>query len=83
MVKFMVYIENMSSLEIGECAIIKKLYSKGSMRRRLQDIGFVTGTKVCCVQKSPSGDPKAYLVRGAVIALRNSDSKNVVVEVCE
>lgn len=83
MVKNMVYIKNLSSLDIDESGIVKVLYTKGAMRRRLQDVGFITGTKVSCVQKSPAGDPKAYLVRGAVIAIRNSDAKNIVVETCE
>ena len=43
------------------------------MRRRLLDIGLVENTRVECVGQSPSGDPKAFLIRGAVIALRLSD----------
>ena len=50
------------------------------MRRRVQDIGLICGTKVECVQKSPSGDPKAYLIRGALIAIRNSDARKIIVE---
>ena len=83
MVRNMIYIKNLSSLDIDESGMIKVLYAKGTMRRRLQDVGFITGTKVSCVQESPSGDPRAYLVRGAVIAIRNSDAKNIVVESCE
>ena len=43
------------------------------MRRRLQDIGLIEGTVVECVGKSPLGDPCAYVIRGAVIALRSED----------
>lgn len=68
----------LSSLKEGETATVKKLRSTGSMRRRLQDIGLIEGTKVECLQKSPSGDPIAFLIRGAVIALRSEDSRNVV-----
>jgi ferrous iron transport protein A len=32
-----------------------------------------------CVGESPAGDPKAFLIRGAVIALRSEDSKKVIV----
>ncbi len=76
----MIYISNLSSLEAGEKAKVRTLYTKGSMRRRLLDIGLIDDTKVECVQKSPSGDPKAYLIRGAVIALRNSDARNIIIE---
>ena len=47
------------------------------MRRRLQDIGLISGTRVECVGVSPLGDPAAYLIRGAVIALRREDSDGV------
>ncbi len=54
------------------------MLSDTSMRRRLQDIGLIEGTKVECIQKSPSGDPIAFLIRGAVIALRTEDSSSVL-----
>lgn len=68
------------SLSEGLCARVKKLCSSGSMRRRLQDLGLIEGTRVECLQRSPSGDPTAYLIRGAVIALREEDSSLIIVE---
>ncbi|MDE6128414.1 MAG: ferrous iron transport protein A [Lachnospiraceae bacterium] len=64
----------------GESAIIKNLYCSGSIRRRLLDIGMTVFTKVTCVGAAPTGDPKAFLIRGAVIALRKEDSINILVE---
>lgn len=64
----------------GSTCIIKKINTTGTMRRRLMDIGMIEGTKVECVLKSPSGDSLAYLIRGAVIALRNEDSSKVMIE---
>lgn len=64
----------------GEIVEVSKLLSNGSMRRRLQDIGLVKGTKVTCIQRSPFGDPTAYLIRGAVIAIRAEDSSNILVK---
>lgn len=64
----------------GSTCIIKKINTTGAMRRRLMDIGMIEGTKVECVLKSPSGDSLAYLIRGAVIALRNEDSSKVMIE---
>jgi len=65
---------NLSSLEEGGRAIVLDISSNDRMRRRLQDIGLIRGTAVTCVQKSPLGDPVAYLIRGAVVALRHEDS---------
>lgn len=52
----------------------------GSIRRRLLDIGLVEGTPVSCLQRSPAGDPVAYLIRGAVIAIRSEDSAQILME---
>ena len=48
--------------------------------RRLWDMGLVDGTLVECLFRSPLGDPTAYLVRGAVIALRAKDAARVRIE---
>ncbi len=64
----------------GASATVRRLLNEGAIRRRLQDIGLIEGTPVLCLQKSPSGDPTAYLIRGAVIALREEDSSKVIVD---
>lgn len=69
----------LNEIQEGESAVVKELTSTGSMRRRLLDIGLVEGTNIECLQKSPAGDPVAYLIRGAVIALRAEDSAAVLV----
>lgn len=72
-------INSLKDLKKGQTAKVKSLLSTGSIRRRLLDIGLIEGTEVECLQKSPAGDPTAYLIRGAVIALRSEDSSNVLV----
>ncbi|HJB24991.1 MAG TPA: ferrous iron transport protein A [Firmicutes bacterium] len=69
----------LTQLKQGQRAKVKSLLATGSMRRRLQEIGLIEGTQVECLQKSPAGDPVAYLIRGAVIALRAEDSATVLV----
>ena len=68
----------LNELKVGQRGIVSQLLSDTSMRRRLQDIGLIEGTKVECIQKSPSGDPIAFLIRGAVLALRTEDSSSVL-----
>ena len=69
--------KNLTGLREGECARVIFLRSTGSMKRRLQDLGLVPGTLVQCIHKSPYGDPVAYGIRGAVIALRSDDARGV------
>ncbi len=76
----MYHVKSLSHLGEGETGIVSNILSTGSIRRRLQDIGLIEGTNVKCMQKSPSGDPVAYNIRGAVIALRTEDSGNILIE---
>ncbi|MDF2567864.1 MAG: FeoA family protein [Oscillospiraceae bacterium] len=69
----------LSQLREGQEAKVTGILATGSMRRRLQDIGIIEGTNVECLQKSPAGDPIAYLIRGAAIALRKEDSSDILV----
>lgn len=71
--------KNLFDLKVGESGTVKKLLSVGSMRRRLLDIGLINGTTVNCVGESPAGDPKAFLIRGAIIAIRSEDCKNILI----
>lgn len=73
-------ISDLSKLEQGKQAVVLGIDSDNDMHRRLQDIGLIRGTNVTCVQKSPLGDPVAYLIRGAVIALRWEDSSCVRIQ---
>jgi len=72
-------ISTLRDLKRGQRARVSALASTGGIRRRLLDIGLVEGTEVECLGKSPAGDPTAFLIRGAVIALRSEDSGNVLI----
>ena len=73
----------LNTLNIGEQAVVERLCNSGSMRRRLLDIGLTEGTCVTCVGRSPGGDPAAYLIRGAVIAIRDTDAADIPVKKIE
>lgn len=69
----------LGSLEEGQSAKVTNIRINGSMRRRLQDLGITTGACIQCIQKGPSGDPIAFLVRGTSIALRSEDANGIEV----
>lgn len=71
---------SLAALREGECARVTELLAQTGMRRRLLDLGLIPGTWVECELKSPSGDPAAYRIRGALIALRRRDAALVLVE---
>ncbi len=68
-------------IKIGTKCKIIKLTAENHIRRRFLDLGLINGTEVEALTKSPAGDPIAYLIRGAVIAIRSEDASKIVVEV--
>ena len=66
-------------LPIGKKAIVKELVFDGIIRRRMLDLGLITDTVIEALQRSPSGDPIAYHIRGAVIALRSEEASKILV----
>ena len=69
----------LATSEVGESVRVVSLQSTGRMRRRLADLGLIPGATVACLGRSPLGDPTAYLIRGAVIAIRRRDAMEVLV----
>ncbi len=79
----MLQYKTLDRMNTGERATISKITSCGSMRRRFLDIGLSENLTIECVGRSPMGDPVAYLIRGAVIAIRKKDSKDVIIRSCK
>lgn len=71
--------KTLAELRPGQWARVRGLSLRGGLRRRLRDMGMLEGAALCCLLESPGGDPKAYLLRGAVIALRGADSGRITV----
>lgn len=72
--------KSLNDLNVGESALIHKIITRNDMRQRFLDIGLTPNTLVECVGRSPAGDPKAYLIRGAVIAIRSEDSRDIIIK---
>lgn len=66
-------------LPVGRRAQVVEVGMKGLTRNRLLDLGLVPSTLVEAVRKSPAGDPVAYKIRGAIIALRSEESRMITV----
>jgi DtxR family transcriptional regulator, Mn-dependent transcriptional regulator len=75
-------IQRLSSLEHGKDAVILGLDHslRGFHRRRLQDLGLTPGTPIRAERVSMFRDPKAYRVRGSLVALRREQADKVHIE---
>ena len=69
----------LNELNLGDEATVDNVVATDGLKRRFLDIGLIKGTNIKCVAVSPQGDPKAFLIRGAVIAIRNKDSALITV----
>ena len=68
---------SLDTLSPGQRAYVCAVTAEGAVRRRLQEFGITAGAPVKCVMRAPSGDPTAYQIRSAVIAIRREDARNV------
>lgn len=68
-------LKNLFDINVGQNCKILEILTDSPIKRRLIDIGLTPESRVRCVGQSPLGDPKAFLIGGAVIALRR--------EICE
>jgi DtxR family Mn-dependent transcriptional regulator len=68
--------QSLSSLKTGEEGEVLGISRacRGAQRRRLMDLGIVPGTLISMAMASAGGDPKAYNIRGAMIALREDQA---------
>lgn len=69
----------LSELKLGTVAVINTINCNDAIKNRIFDFGIITNEKIKALYKSPFGDPTAYLVKNAVVALRNSDSYYIMV----
>lgn len=53
---------------------------RGESRRRLLDLGFVKGAEVSVDLLNPLGDPKAFLIKGTSIALRQHQASKILIK---
>lgn len=67
----------LDQLTLGTTATIVAIHTQGAARRRLMDLGLLPGTAIVAEMRSPLGDPTGYRVRGAVIALRREQARDI------
>lgn len=71
---------NLSELPLNTVGVIDKLNCNGNIKRRMLDLGLISGTKIKPIFKSPSGDPVAYEIRKTLIAIRKEDSQYIMLQ---
>jgi len=75
-------VETLLDLAVGDVGRVIDVSPacQGSQRRRLLDLGIVKGTEIEAELVSATGDPVAYRIRGALIALRREQADWIRIE---
>ncbi len=66
-------------LKAGEQGIIAKVKGRGAFRKRIMEMGFISGKPVEVIKKAPLQDPIEYKIMGYNVSLRRSEAKLIEV----
>ena len=70
---------SLNNLPLRKSAQIDSVECSENLKNRLYDLGILNGAVITPLYHSPFGDPTAYLIKNAVVALRQKDCKNIFV----
>lgn len=69
----------LSDVDLDKEVRVVNIMAEGELRRRFFDLGIINDTVIEPLYTSPFGDPKAYLIRGTIIAIRKEEAKKIQV----
>ena len=69
----------LSELPLNTQAEVIKIDCEKNLKARLNELGLFEGEVISPMLISPLGEPRAYKIGGALIALRNSDCDKITV----
>lgn len=67
----------LSELNTGEKGVIVKVKGHGAFRKRLIEMGFITGKKVRVILNAPLMDPIEYEILGYKLSLRREEANQI------
>ena len=73
--------KSLMEMRPGERGKVVRVGGKGDIRRRLLDMGLVSGTGVAVERVAPLGDPIEVRLKGYNLSLRKEEAASVEVEV--
>ena len=69
----------LDEIQLDDLVMVEKISGDFAIKRRLLDLGLIKNSKIIPVLDSPSKNPRAYEIRGTIIAIRNEDSSSISV----
>ena len=68
---------NLAMLQPGESGVIKKVGITGALKRRLMDMGILSGEKVTMKKIAPLGDPLEITIKNYALSLRKQEAEAI------
>lgn len=69
----------LKDIQPGQSCVIKNIHTN-NLRKRIIDMGLITGTTIFVKKMAPLGDPMEIVVRGYALTLRKAEAKTIEVE---
>ncbi len=69
----------LSELHTGEKGVIVKVLGHGGFRKRIVEMGFVTGKEITVLLNAPLQDPVKYLIMGYEVSMRRDEADMIEV----
>jgi len=70
----------LKDLRRGEKGKVKRIKIRGSVHRRLRDMGINPGITVEMIKPAPLGDPLEFKLKGYHLSIRKSIAEKVMIE---
>jgi ferrous iron transport protein B len=66
--------ERLSDIRTGESVYLKDIKGNSAFRKRMQEMGFIKGTRITVIKNAPLKDPVEYNLMGYNVSLRRSQA---------
>ncbi len=70
---------NLDELNVGETGEVVKVMAKGPFKKRLLEMGFITGAPVKVIKYAPLKDPVEFELKGYHVSLRHEEAQQIEV----
>lgn len=71
---------SLDRLKLNKSGYILEIKTNENIKKRLIDLGMIKNTLIRPVLKSPSGNIRAYEVRGSVLSIRDIDANKIILK---
>ena len=72
-------IDTLNNLNIDEEALVLENNVESNNKQNLINLGVGKGNKIKCLYAAPFKDPKAYIIKNVMLAIRDEDSKKIII----